>query len=132
MQSNSKHPPDDDECDLGRHNCVPPYECFNTKGSFRCRQRSRYAPVVSKVTKPPIPSTTTSIMPSTTARPIYYTHTVRSPPYQPPVYQTSNQEYNRYVGSCGIGFERNSLGACVGKFSVLFINHTIHVSTNFV
>ncbi|XP_065089708.1 fibulin-1 isoform X2 [Ochlerotatus camptorhynchus] len=109
---------DDDECALGRHNCVPPYECFNTKGSFRCRQRSRYAPAVSKVTSASSTSTSTSTSTTTTttARPVYYTHTTRiSRNYPPPVYQTNNQEveYNRYLGSCGFGFERNALGACV-------------------
>nr|XP_029731704.1 fibulin-1 isoform X4 [Aedes albopictus] len=108
---------DDDECALGRHNCVPPYECFNTKGSFRCRQRSRYASGVSRV--PGIltsTSTSTTTSTTTTARPVYYTHTNRiTPPQYRPGYQTNDQqvEYNRYLGSCGIGFERNALGACV-------------------
>ncbi|XP_021709536.1 fibrillin-1 isoform X4 [Aedes aegypti] len=109
---------DDDECALGRHNCVPPYECFNTKGSFRCRQRSRYAPqAVSRVTgtSTSTSTSTSTTTTTTTARPVYYTHTTRNDPQYRPVYQPNNQqvEYNRYQGSCGIGFERNALGACV-------------------
>ena len=28
--------PDDNECQLGTHNCGQAYECRNTPGSFRC------------------------------------------------------------------------------------------------
>ncbi|XP_038110721.1 fibulin-1 isoform X3 [Culex quinquefasciatus] len=109
---------DDDECALGRHNCMAPYECFNTKGSFRCRQRSRYAPAVvvssQTTTGNSIITTTTT---TSTPRPVYYTQPPRTQPQYGPVYQPTNQgqqvEYNRYLGSCGIGFERNALGACV-------------------
>ncbi|XP_055626577.1 fibrillin-1 isoform X4 [Toxorhynchites rutilus septentrionalis] len=118
---------DDDECILGRHNCVAPYECFNTKGSFRCRQRSRYAPVVShpvasggsstRTSTSTSTSTSTTTTTSTTARPVYYTHSSRTTPHHShPIYQPGGHhqaEYNRYPGSCGVGFERNALGACV-------------------
>ncbi|XP_055595503.1 fibulin-1 isoform X2 [Uranotaenia lowii] len=80
---------DDDECALGRHNCVSPYECFNTKGSFRCRQRSRMTHHQSH-------------------------HNQQQPLYQQPsAGQLQQPDYNRYSGGCGIGFERNALGACV-------------------
>lgn len=108
---------DDDECALGRHNCVAPYECFNTKGSFRCRQRSRYAPaIVPSGQSAATVSTTSTTTTTTTARPhVYYTQPPRTQPQYGPVYQPTNQqvEYNRYLGACGIGFERNALGACV-------------------
>uniref|UniRef100_A0A8W7JRU8 EGF-like domain-containing protein n=1 Tax=Anopheles albimanus TaxID=7167 RepID=A0A8W7JRU8_ANOAL len=89
---------DDDECALGRHNCRPPFDCYNTKGSFRCRQRSRYTPTSTST------STTTS---TTTARPYRYGHS--NDPYSASRYSS----YNPQLPPCGIGFERNSLGACV-------------------
>lgn len=132
IDSSSTGQPDDDECALGRHNCVPPYECFNTKGSFRCRQRSRYAPqAVSRVTgtSTSTSTSTSTTTTTTTARPVYYTHTTRNDPQYRPVYQPNNQqvEYNRYQGSCGIGFERNALGACVGKY--LFPSNFVLLTT---
>ncbi|XP_055536321.1 fibrillin-1 isoform X1 [Wyeomyia smithii] len=102
---------DDDECALGRHNCVHPYECFNTKGSFRCRQRSRYSPAVVTSSNNIRSSTSTSATTTTTTTPrsVYYTQPPRTTGYP----QHRDIEYNRYQGSCGIGFERNALGACV-------------------
>ncbi|XP_058053423.1 fibulin-1 [Anopheles bellator] len=90
---------DDDECALGRHNCRHPFVCYNTKGSFRCRQQSRYAPYATST------STSTSTTTTTTARPHRYG------PEQYPTLRYSS--YTPYLPPCGIGFERNSLGACV-------------------
>nr|XP_040234609.2 fibulin-1 isoform X2 [Anopheles coluzzii] len=99
LNAETGHCDDDDECALGRHNCRPPFECFNTKGSFRCRQLSRYHTLTSTST-----STTTS---TTTVRPSYnpagYGH-----------YPASRySSYQPQLPPCGIGFERNSAGACV-------------------
>ncbi|XP_052902971.1 latent-transforming growth factor beta-binding protein 4 [Anopheles moucheti] len=90
---------DDDECALGRHNCRPPFECFNTKGSFRCRQLSRYHTMTST-------STSTSTTTSTTERPSYQGGYGQ--------YPTSRySSYQPHLPPCGIGFERNAMGACV-------------------
>lgn len=113
---------DDDECALGRHNCVEPYKCRNTKGSFRCEK-------VRVTTTTPAPTTTTTTptptqRAPTSPRPYVHTHTYTVAPRQ------YTQSYSRYVtpsnsvdprfgdwdtryGSCGVGFQRNSLGACV-------------------
>lgn len=112
---------DDDECALGRHNCVAPYECRNTKGSFRC-DRPRYTPSVHTTTASTTSSTTTST--TTTRRPVSQ-QTIYLPPQvyrynTPNPYESSqytrNSEYDRYSGPCDVGFVRNTQGACVGKF----------------
>lgn len=109
-----KMPLDDDECVLNRHNCVKPYECRNTKGSFRC-DRPRF-------TTTPVPPTTTPTQPpiSTTPRAViigrYQQYRMNTE--QPPTMYTSyarNEEYDRHLGPCQAGFERNSQGACAGK-----------------
>ncbi|XP_058117872.1 fibulin-1-like [Anopheles coustani] len=94
LNAETGHCDDDDECALGRHNCRPPFECFNTKGSFRCRQRSKYQPPAHGFTST---STSTSTTTSTTAQP----------------YRARYSSYQPYLPPCGIGFERNTLGACV-------------------
>lgn len=109
---------DDDECALGRHNCIAPYECRNTKGSFRC-DRPRYT------TPKPTPSPTTTTTTTTTAAPTtpsyrsYMEPNVRRYTF-PIVMPTTisyprNTEYDRYLGPCGTGLERNSQGACTGN-----------------
>lgn len=112
---------DDDECILNRHNCVAPYECRNTKGSFRC-DRPRY----TTTTPPP---TTTTLRTTTTPRPYVHTHTYTSTP----VRYTITAPYGRYTapaaaptspisrygewdtrfGPCNVGFQRSTQGACV-------------------
>lgn len=108
-------PTDDDECVLNRHNCVKPYECRNTKGSFRC---DRPRPTTTQRPTTPIPTTKLPPPPRLT-------------PYPPRVYQSQqyrvqttatplttsyarNEDYDRYLGPCNVGFERNSQGACAG------------------
>ncbi|XP_035894268.1 fibulin-1 isoform X2 [Anopheles stephensi] len=101
LNAETGHCDDDDECALGRHNCLPPNECFNTKGSFRCRIPHRHYLQSSTSTST---STTTT---TTTVRPQRY-----NPGYSN--YPTSRySSYQPYLPPCGIGFERNSLGACV-------------------
>lgn len=109
---------DDDECLLNRHNCIAPYECRNTKGSFRC-DRPR--------------TTTTTTTTTTTQRPVSTTkRSYIHAPYTPPqTYQTyshrytvwptttpipRNADYDRVHGQCSVGFRRNSQGACTGEY----------------
>lgn len=108
---------DDDECALGRHNCIKPYECRNTKGSFRC-EKPRYTTTSTTST------TTTST--TTTKRP--YIHTQYYPSYtqsfssrlnvwphttQTPV--TRHIDYDQRYGPCTAGLQRSDQGACIGK-----------------
>lgn len=118
---------DDDECALGRHNCVKPYECRNTKGSFRC-EKPRYTTT----------STTTSTTTTTTKRP--YVHTQPYSQYSPQqaytqpysnrynvwVYSTTTPsprhiEYDQRFGPCNDGFQRNFQGACTGELNIIQI-----------
>uniref|UniRef100_A0A182JMQ3 EGF-like domain-containing protein n=1 Tax=Anopheles atroparvus TaxID=41427 RepID=A0A182JMQ3_ANOAO len=94
LNAETGHCDDDDECALRRHNCRPPMECFNTKGSFRCRQPYKYQSSARTYTST---STSTSTTTSTTAQP----------------YRARYSSYQPYLPPCGIGFERNALGACV-------------------
>lgn len=79
--------------------------CFNishpfSAGSFRCVRKAR-----TTTTTTAAPTTTT-----TTRRPELYTR------YQAPYYQTVSQSGPDSMPPCMPGFERNSLGACVGEF----------------
>lgn len=111
---------DDDECILNRHNCVAPYECRNTKGSFRC-DRPRY----TTTTPPP---TTTTQKTTTTPRPYVHTHIYATTPKRytitapygryTPAISTSPipsrySEWDSRFGPCNAGFQRSSQGACV-------------------
>lgn len=118
---------DDDECALGRHNCIKPFECRNTKGSFRCEK-----PRITTTTT----TTTTSTTTTTTKRPYIHTQHYPSPPtytqsyshrYTAWPYTTSNPrhiEYDQRYGPCNVGFHRNTQGACVGKLNnSVYLNH---------
>lgn len=113
---------DDDECALGRHNCVKPFECRNTKGSFRCEK-----PRIITTTS----TTTTSTTTTTTKRPYIHTQYYPSSPTYTQSYSnrytavwphtTSNPrhiEYDQRYGPCSVGFQRNNQGACVGKSTI--------------
>uniref|UniRef100_A0A182ML78 EGF-like domain-containing protein n=1 Tax=Anopheles culicifacies TaxID=139723 RepID=A0A182ML78_9DIPT len=89
---------DDDECALGRHNCQPPFECYNTKGSFRCRPTRYHTPTST--------STSTTTTTTTTEWPSHYRGYGQYP-------ASRYSSYNPQLPPCGIGFERNSMGACV-------------------
>lgn len=75
---------DDNECELGTHNCRDDYECKNTIGSFRCYKRT-----TTITTTTPSPTTT-----STTIQAYYADRKLLAQP-------------------CPTGFKRNHLGACV-------------------
>jgi fibulin 1/2 len=107
---------DDDECILNRHNCLYPYECRNTKGSFRCD-------------KPRFTTTSTAKTTTTTAAAAVVT-TPRVPFYVPTQAFTQSygrfsletttpnpkiDEWNREFGPCNVGFHRNIQGACSGE-----------------
>lgn len=111
---------DDDECALGRHNCIKPFECRNTKGSFRC-EKPRYTTTTT--------TSTTSTTTTTTKRP--YVHTQYYPPYTQSYssrytvwpHTTPNPrhiEYDQRYGPCNVGFHRNSQGACTGNLKPCF------------
>lgn len=100
---------DDDECILNTHNCIAPYECRNTIGSFRCHK--------VRATTTPRPTTTT-------------TQKTFRQQYQPPSHtryntDAQNEELNRHYGPCDAGFERNDQGACSGIYYLFFDNLTI-------
>lgn len=75
---------DDDECELGSHNCPDGYDCKNTVGSFRCYRRTTTV-------------TTTTASPTTTSSTIQAYYADKKLLAQP----------------CPRGFKRNHLGACV-------------------
>lgn len=96
---------------------MKPFECRNTKGSFRCEKP-----------RPTTTSTTTTTTTTTTRRP--YVHTQYVPPQQATSYTqpyssrynvwvystTANPrhiEYDQRFGPCNEGFQRNFQGACV-------------------
>ncbi len=118
---------DDDECALGRHNCAAPYECRNTKGSFRC-DRPRYTPSVPTTAASTTTSTSTYTSTISTRRPVSQTQTAYVPPQvyrynTPNPYESSSQynrnsEYDRYSAPCDVGFARNVQGACAGKLEI--------------
>lgn len=107
---------DDDECALGRHNCKKPYECRNTKGSFRC-EKPRYTTTST--------TTTTTTSTTTTKRP--YVHTQYYTPYTQSFSSRLNVwphtttpvprqiDYDQRYGPCNEGFQRSNQGACIGK-----------------
>lgn len=84
-----------------------PYECRNTKGSFRCIR---------------VPTTTTTTTTTTTRRPTtvlpdYNAHQRPASPYNPYPYNQGEQRSDiQQQQRCSPGFERNSAGACVGEF----------------
>lgn len=107
---------DDDECALGRHNCVKPLECRNTVGSFRC-EKPRYTTTST--------TTTTTTTTTSTKRPYIHTQHYSQPQYTQSYssryniwpYTTPNPrhvEYDRQYGLCSPGFQRNNQGACTG------------------
>lgn len=116
---------DDDECALGRHNCAKPFECRNTKGSFRC-EKPRIVTTTS--------TTTTSTTTTTTKRPYIHTQYYPSPPTYTQSYSsrftawphtTPNPrhiEYDQRYGPCSVGFQRNGQGACVGKLNSIVLH----------
>lgn len=121
---------DDDECVLNRHNCLRPYECRNTKGSFRCEKpRTTTTTTTSTTTSSTTSTTTTTPRPASTTyatRPVY-TSTYRTSYPRWPASTTASAVYNSARPSttqasqalstspCGVGLERNEHGACVGE-----------------
>lgn len=112
---------DDDECALSRHNCKPPYECRNTKGSFRC-EKPRYTTTPSPAATTARTTVRATVRTTTTPRP--YTHTATythtpytyTPSYRPMSMTSVNPrlaQYDTQLGPCGVGFQRNAQGACV-------------------
>lgn len=75
---------DDDECELGSHNCPAGYYCHNLIGSFRCFLKT----TTSTSTTPTTTTTTTTI------QPFYADRRLLAQP-------------------CPLGFKRNHKGACV-------------------
>lgn len=107
---------DDDECALGRHNCIKPFECRNTKGSFRC-EKPRYTTTST--------TTTTTTSTTTTKRP--YVHTQYYPTHTQSYSSRLNVwphtttpvprqiDYDQRYGQCNEGFQRSNQGACIGN-----------------
>lgn len=105
---------------------MKPYECRNTKGSFRC-DRPRYTTTTSTTTTTARTTAATSM--TTTKRPYiqtFYTPTQVYtqafsnrynvwPQYATTVPNRINVEYDQRFGPCNDGFQRNSQGACSGS-----------------
>jgi hypothetical protein len=100
---------DDDECALNRHNCALPYECRNTRGSFRCL-KPRPTVATTKATTPRT-TTTRRTLDRTTKR----SSSSALERYEQPNLNNNIRIDPRDQDPCTGGFERNSQGACVGN-----------------
>lgn len=94
---------------LGRHNCIKPYECRNTKGSFRC-DKPRVATTTTTTTTST--TTTTTKRPQTYTPSVVYTQAYRYTAWPTALPNRVNIEYDERYGPCQEGFYRNGQGAC--------------------
>lgn len=90
---------DDDECTLNTHNCPSKYDCYNTKGSFRCYRKTST-------------STTTTSGPQ-------ILNLIPNSNFARHLDQSTGNTSTGFKISCSSGFYRNDLGACVGKYNRL-------------
>ncbi|XP_021709534.1 fibulin-2 isoform X2 [Aedes aegypti] len=117
---------DINECQINAHECLESQRCDNTIGSYTCiRLQSCGTGYTLNAETGNCDDDDECALGRHNCVPPYECFNTkgsfrcrqrsRNDPQYRPVYQPNNQqvEYNRYQGSCGIGFERNALGACV-------------------
>ncbi|XP_062564121.1 fibulin-2 isoform X2 [Armigeres subalbatus] len=115
---------DINECQINAHECLQSQRCDNTIGSYTCiRLQSCGTGYTLNAETGNCDDDDECALGRHNCMPPYECFNTkgsfrcrqrsRITPQSP--YETNNRpvEYNRYLGSCGIGFERNALGACV-------------------